>query len=534
MLKALIITRLHALYNSLFHKPVSRKKRNFGLKIIVAFFSLYVIASFVFMFSAFFSGICQPMVSSGFTWLYFGIAATTAISLCFIGSVFLTKGQLFEAQDNELLMSMPIPPGYILFSRILALLFLNYVIELFVLVPAGAVYCIKYKVTTTGVVFFLIEFLFLPLIPLTLSCISGWLLAFISERVRYKSFIVTLLSLICLALYIYFMAQINKYLEALIRNAGSIGIKIKNFVLPVYHFGAALENKNIYNLIIFILWAFVPFAAIYALLAHNFIRIATARKGLARIKYKRHRLKVSSPKSALLQKELRRFSSSPTYILNASFGVVLILAFAVILIIYPNLPDLITENFSGSETFINPLLIAIICLLSSTNIISAPSVSLEGKSLWIMQSLPVDGADVLIAKAKLHIVICLPAVYFASLICIFAAKMTPVQIFLILTLPAVITVFCAMFGVVINLHFPKFDWINETVVIKQSMSTGVASLAAVAFIILPILLYAFLLARIMPAEIFMLICLIIFSALCLWMYRYLKTKGSVIWANLGQ
>ena len=123
----------------------------------------------------------------GFAWLYFSIAPLTAIVLCFIGSVFLTKAQLFDAQDNELLMSMPIPPGYILLSRIAMLLVLNYIFQLFILVPAGIVYYMNYTVTAVGIVFFIIDFLFLPLIPLTLSCIFGWLLAVISERVRNKS-----------------------------------------------------------------------------------------------------------------------------------------------------------------------------------------------------------------------------------------------------------------------------------------------------------------------------------------------------------
>jgi len=528
MLKALITTRLCSLYNSVFYKTPFKKSRNIAFRIFIGFFVLYAAASFLFMFGSFFYSICKPMVSSGFAWLYFSIAAITAITLCFVGSVFLTKAQLFDAQDNDLLMSMPIPPGYILFSRILLLLAVNYVFEFFVLVPAIVVYCINFRATAGEIVIFAAEFLLLPLIPLTLSCIFGWLLAVISERLRYKSFFITFFSLIILGFYFYFMFQVNRYLQSLIQNFSSIGEKIRNYVSPLYHFGAAVSDKNVLSLAVLLLCAIVPFTVMYAALSHNFIRIATAKNGITRVRYREQPMKVSSPGAALLKKELLRFSSTPVYILNTALGVAFILVFAAALIIYRDIPDMFINEFPQLTPYLYTILIAIICFLSSTNFISAPSISLEGKSLWILQSFPVDGSDVLLAKAKLHMVICLPAVILASLACIIAVEMSLFQILLTLLLPATFTVFCALFGVIINLQFPKFDWINETVVIKQSLSTGIAMLSFMAATAIPVLVYVFLLIKVISSELFMLICLFVYGILCLLMYRYLRTKGSAV------
>ena len=533
MLKALISIRLKSLYSSFFYNSIVKKKRSNAFKILVAVFALYIIANFFFIFGGFFYSICRPMAESGFEWLYFSIAAITAVALCFVGSVFLTKAQLFDAQDNDLLMSMPIPPGYILCSRIIMLLALNYAFELFVLAPAGIVYCMNYTVTAAGVVLFIIEFLLLPLIPLALSCIFGWLLAVISERVKNKSLVTTALSLLFLALYFYFFSQINRYLQILIQNIESFGAKIRGFLFPVYHFGLAISGKNLSSLILFILCAIIPFALVYALLAHNFIRISTTKKGAARVKYKEQPLKVGTAKAALLKKELRRFASSPMYILNASLGAVFSLAFAVAMVIYRGVPDFILKDLPDIAGYANPLIITILCFLSSTNFISAPSISLEGKSLWILQSFPVDGGDVLLAKAKTHMVICLPTVFLASLSCVFTVKLSLPQILLTLLLPAIVTVFCALFGVVVNLHFPKFDWINETVVVKQSMSSGIAMLASMAVIAVPAILYISLFAQKISTEMYMFIFAILLGVLCMWIYRYLKTKGSAIFAHLG-
>ena len=50
--------------------------------------------------------------------------------------MFTAKAQLFEARDNELLLSMPIKPSAILASRMVSLLLLNLGFELLVAIPA--------------------------------------------------------------------------------------------------------------------------------------------------------------------------------------------------------------------------------------------------------------------------------------------------------------------------------------------------------------------------------------------------------------
>jgi ABC-2 type transport system permease protein len=261
--------------------------------------------------------------------------------------------------------------------------------------------------------------------------------------------------------------------------------------------------------------------------------VATTNKGTVKIKYTDKPLKVSNVRTALLKKELRHFITNPMYILNAALGVFFTLTAAVALVIYGGLPLSVFESMPEFARFANPLAITALCFLATTNIISAPSISLEGRNLWIPQSLPIDGVDVLLAKANMHIVVCLPSVLIAGLVSIFVLDMTFPQMLLMLILPSLITVFCALFGVVINLHFPKFDWVNEVVAIKQGMSTIIAMLASMASVAVPFLLYAFLLLQYMTAEAFMLICTVIFAVLSLWMFRYLKTKGKAIFETLG-
>ena len=51
------------------------------------------------------------------------------------------------------------------------------------------------------------------------------------------------------------------------------------------------------------------------------------------------------------------------------------------------------------------MLTAALCMLASMNDMAAPSVSLEGKSLWLLQSLPVTPWQVLRAKLRLQLLL---------------------------------------------------------------------------------------------------------------------------------
>ena len=73
-----------------------------------------------------FSLFAEPMLETGLAWMYFALAGLSCIAISVVGSIFATQSYLYEAKDNELLLSMPIPVSYILASRLLALLVLEF------------------------------------------------------------------------------------------------------------------------------------------------------------------------------------------------------------------------------------------------------------------------------------------------------------------------------------------------------------------------------------------------------------------------
>ena len=124
MTKALLRVRFRALFHSMLRQ--SRQKRRHGTGMTVLFILLFAYVGWS-------SAACSPSCSvswppayhtAGLDWLYFATGLYGS-GLSVFGSVFATQSQIYDAKDNGLLLSMPIPPRTILLSRVLPLVVLN-------------------------------------------------------------------------------------------------------------------------------------------------------------------------------------------------------------------------------------------------------------------------------------------------------------------------------------------------------------------------------------------------------------------------
>jgi ABC-2 type transport system permease protein len=171
-------------------------------------------------------------------------------------------------------------------------------------------------------------------------------------------------------------------------------------------------------------------------------------------------------------------------------------------------------------------------MMLSMTFITAPSVSLEGSSLWIVQSIPVGGDEVLGAKAASQLAICVPCIAVTALLLNIALPMSlPLRIMLFIT-PTVYCAFIAYAGLLFGLKYARFDWADEIVVIKQgiavmlTMLTGFGSFLACAGLCL-------LLSRILPTEIPVAVVTLLLAGAALGMHRYIGAHGAARFAALS-
>lgn len=534
MLRALLKNSFLMVFSSMFRGRKNGKKLNPAFKIIIGIFALYVIACIFGAFIGMFWGIYKVFSATGFDWqwLYFAFAGIFALAFCFIGSVLVAQKQMFEARDNELLLSMPIPSSYILMSRILVILLLNYLYESFILLPAIVVYFANAGFSVFTLIAFVISFITMPFFAMVFSCLFGWILGLISSRLRNKNIIPTIFSVVFLMAYFYIYSQFTSIAKKLMENGESIGEAIKKTMFPIYHFGVGIGEGNLLSVFLFVLCATVLSSITFLILSKSFIKITTANRGAKKIKYQAKEMKQSSVQASLLKREIKHFVSNPLYLLNGAFGDIFMIVLPIVLILKKDVLFAVIDQIPMFKGLIAPLCILMLITLASTNIISAPSVSLEGKTLWLVKSLPVSGAEILLAKAKAHVVLCLPASLFASLLIVSVMDFSlPMTLFVLIT-PAVFTVFQGLLGVFINLKFPKFDYLNEVAVIKQSMATMLTMFGSMGIVMGLTLIYIAAVA-IMSPELYILLATTTIAALAFGIYKYLKIKGDKIFAGLG-
>ena len=531
MLKLLVKKQLFEIFRSYFYDAKKNKARTKGATIgYIVMFVLLMVCLLGTMFGVLSNTMCGPLAEMGMDWLYFVIMGMMAVFLGAFGSVFNTYSGLYLAKDNDLLLSMPIPVRVIMTSRLLSVYLMGLMYSGIVILPAILVYWFTVPVTAGRILGGVVLLVDISLFVLTLSCALGWVVAKISLKLKRKSFITVIVSLVFFGLYYFVCFRSQAMITDLLLNAENVGNKLKG-IYPLYLFGRVGCGDGVAMLIVSAV-VIALLALVWYLIARSFLHIATASGNTAKTVYHEKAVKPVSADAALLRKELGRFTSSPLYMLNCGLGTVFLVVLAVLALIKGREVFLMMNAlFAGGEGFVTVLAALCLCLLAGSNDISTPSVSLEGKSLWIAQSLPIDPWQALRAKLRMHLLITeLPLVVCAVCVAAVSGAALP-EIVMMLVTPMVYVVLSATFGLFMGLKRPNLNWTSEVAPIKQGLavflSIFVGWLVAVA---LGFLYYA-LMARV-GAVAFLLAVTALFAVLALVLVRWLKTSGAKIYQHL--
>ncbi len=534
MIKALFKKQMMELLYVFVRDKKSGKKRSKSSMMMYAvlYAGLCIFLGWVFYGVA--KMLCAPLAAMRQEWLYFAIMALMAIAFGVFGSVFNTFSSMYQAKDNDLLLSMPIPPAKILLVRLLGVYVMGLFYEALIIVPTVIVYIMEAAPGIRSIIFSIILIFVISILILVLSCILGWLVALISVRVKNKSIITVVLSLAFFAAYYYFFSRANSMLQTFLTNSRQVGEIVKRRFWPVYHMGKAAEG-NVLSMILFTAMVFVAFILVYLVLSYSFLKIATSNRGAAKAVYREKGYKKRSPDRALIYKETRRFLGSPTYMLNCGLGTVLLLILAGAAVIKAEwVRELIVQLevlMPEVEKFIPPIVCAIVSMVASMNDITAPSISLEGKNIWILQSMPVGAWQVLKAKIKFHMIVTtVPALI--SLVCVdCVVGMNVLSGILTVIFVILFILLTASIGLAVNLKMPNLDWTNETVAVKQSIGVMISLFSGWVIILALGGLY-FAIDRYIGADIYLVCATFIAGLGAILLLVWIKTKGTKIFANL--
>ena len=418
--------------------------------------------------------ICGALTAAGMDWLYFALMGLLAVLLGVFGSVFNTYSCLYLSKDNDLMLSLPIPVNVIMASRLLSVYLMGLMYLLVVILPAVIVYWVTVSVSA-GVIFGgLLLVLLISVFVLTLSCALGWVVAQISLKLKNKSFITVVVSLAFIGGYYFFYFKAQTLIQDLLVNAAVYGEKIKGTAYPLYLFGR-VGAGDAFAMAVISAVILALFVLMWALISRSFIKIATSSGQTTKKVYKESAMKQKGIAAALLAKEFGRFTSSPNYMLNCGLGILLLPSCGVLLLWKGEaVISVLNEVFGERAGCVPVLLSAAVCMLASMNDMAAPSVSLEGKSLWLMQSLPVTPWQVLQEKLCMQLLLTGIPALFCTVCIAFIYPYTPLELLSAVLVPMSYVLLSALFGLFLGLKMPNLNWTSEITPIKQSACVMIA------------------------------------------------------------
>lgn len=527
----LLKKQLYEINRSLFVDQKTNKRRSTASIIffvaLMAVIPLFFAALFLFLALM----TCEPFAAAGLDWFYFTVMSGAAILLGVFGSVFNTYASVYLAKDNDLLLSLPIPVKDVLIARLLGVLSMSFYYSAPATITSAVVYMVLGLPSALGVIGSLLLVPLVTLIVFMLSCGLGYIVAKISQKLKNKGFLSALITLAFIGVYYLFYFKANELIGQIVANGEAVASGVKAFAYPLYAMGKVGEGSPI-AIVCFTAAVLILLGLVWLLLSKSFLKIVISGGKTKKVIFNGKISKQCSPEKAFFKKELRRYLSSANYMLNTSIGSIFMLLVSVAILIYaPTIREIIALSADGDGTnlprIMSVMALGIAMLLSANNFISAPSISLEGKTLWIIKSLPIRPKTAFSAKSALHFVITAPFTLFASIVLSVVLRLSPLSAIICVLAALAFVLLCGRSGVIINLAFPNVKWTNETIAVKQGLSVLFSMLGGIIYTIILCVPYIFIAKFVLP-EIYLAIILAINVLLTLLSGRYLSTKAAAV------
>lgn len=455
-----------------YEKDPKKKNRMIAIGLLMVFVFI-LLAGYCFAVSYGLGRLGLTQVIPGYT-----LTITSIVTLIF--TILKTNSYLFAFPDYDLLMSLPFPVKTVISAKFLYMYGANLLFTFMVFLPMGAGYAIFARPSAVVYVIWIGTALVAPLLPMTIASALGAAIVLVGGHSRHKTGIQVLLTMLFLlgifGASLFFQTQSTKpdFNMQLTQLGEQLSQQIHNVVPLAFWFDCAVTQSRFLPFAILCAISLIWYTVFLCLVAKYYRSINTAlttyhTKG----SYHIGKMKQHSVLWALVKKEGRRFTSSVTYITNMGIGLFLTILFALVIAIVgiDKLLGAIPMSLPRQTLLcLLPFALAMPLNMCCTTCVS---LSLEGKQLWIVESLPISKKTLLYGKMLFQLLLATPFCLISTLVLLISLKAP-----LLLSLCCLLTGCCCLcfstvWGMWVNLLFPNFTWTSEVEVIKQSMSAGI-------------------------------------------------------------
>ena len=391
-----------------------------------------------------------------------------------LGFSFFRGTHTFVFDDYDLVMSMPVSSTHIALSRFLSVYLVSATIGLYLsLIGALAMsgHC------SMGSVFaFTAATLIGSLIPASIGAALGTIVSRVGSTSSHKS----ATSIVALVAIVAVLAVLMNWMSGEVGGSdiiASLGDVVPAFCPPAAWIAgwAAWDIPCIILLIVASLASAtaVVLVASRCLMSLNSRNASTARKASAA------EARASGRLFSLYRRDIRRYVSSRIYITNTAVGMLLLVVMSYMIAFTDGLDSSELGQLMPLLTAAMPLFISFFVALSCT---TSVSLSMEGDTRWILGSSPLRPWDIFLSKILVNLTIVIPLELVSIAMLAIGLGISGVDLVLLVVVPTSYALFIPALGMVMNIHYPRYDWSSEYYAVKGgsvsmlgSMGIGLAS-----------------------------------------------------------
>ena len=458
---------------------------------------LPVFIAFCFMFSiwSYANMLFEEMAPMHLQFIVLSIFVFVTSIFTIIQGVYKSGPLLFNCKDDSLLLSLPISKRIVFFIRILKFYIFELLFDTLFIIPLVIAY-IRWA-NNLNWTFFLTSFvvlLMLPIIPIVLSCIIGVISSSITSRFQRKNLVQIVSSMCFLLVIFYFSYHMDGAFDYLAKHATSIHDLIAKIYYPAGVYVRLVDDFHLWNLLLFVgVHILIVIIAIF-ILSKFYFQINSRLKKVITTKslhVEQLKIRIQSVRWSFIRKELNTFFHTPVFIINAGYGLVLFMVgVAFITFRFDHVLSVLTDpnGFHLSEEFImSHLSIFIFFLISATAYMTSITnsvISLEGRNIHILKSLPISTKTILLSKIYSALLLTTPVLLIGDFVLFVRFEIGVVESIFLILLSILIPMVSHFIGLLVNLKYPKLDAENSTEVVKQSMSSFLSVMIGMILLIL--------------------------------------------------
>lgn len=477
-------------FNKILHSNKSGAKVKFAFSVagvaLLGLFAASLCALYTFMFAV-------ALTESGS-----GIEAYNVLGV-FIGAYFIfallfsltsANGTVFGGKDYDTLMSLPVRPFSVALAKAAYVYIFLFFMALVVVFPSAVVCAFFSKSLLISPLTILSCLIALPFLPLGVGLFIGSAFAILMAKVKRKNILKTILSFAGMAVYFYFVFGISADFDDSVAVSNALA-RIMAVLSPLCFFAKGYIYFGIEWVVAFLLPLAVS-GLYFWFVSANYKKINT----LILTKRTKGDFKMSGQKQNSLFKcmflrEVKQWAACSGAVLNHLIGPILSLALVIYVVASGNLNQII-NGFTDEDLAIPSEVLLFYCrgalplipvFFVSVGVYTCCAVSLEGKSVWLIKSLPVKYSDFLKPKLALGMIISLPITLIVEIMFGIAFSASALDIILSILFVILYCFAANLFGLYINLKHPFLDWKNSAEAIKRGGAVMICSIVGMLIII---------------------------------------------------